>query len=184
MIRKCAEKLTAIISPINQGLAVLGAITLNLIMLLTTIDVSGRFLFNKPFIGTYECVEYGLVVTIFCGMAITQVKKQHVNVNILMGRLQGRILYGVQSISYLASIVIIILFIWGGIKQFNNIYQANQVSNILMIPQWPFQLILVIGVSLFCLTLLGDFLNSLANFLDARIKAPADDEGIKSPPAL
>lgn len=184
MIRGFAKKIERLIEPINNTLAAIGSIALNLIMFLTVIDVVGRFLFKKPFIGAYECVEYGLVVTIFCGMAITQVKKQHVNVSIITDKLKGRVLYAVQAISYLASSIILFLFIWGGIKQLRSIYKANQVSNILMIPQWPFQLVLVIGVTFFFLTLVTDFLNSLANLFDGKAEAQVDDEALNPPPAF
>lgn len=184
MIRKCAEKLERLINPISKGFAIFGAVALLLIMFLTVIDVIGRYLFSKPVIGAYECVEYGLIVTVFCGMAITQIKKQHVNVSIITDQLKGRKLYCLECITYLSSLVIIVLFLWGGMKQFSNIFQVKQVSNILMIPQWPFQLILVLGVFLFCLTLFVDFLKSIASLLDGKVEAPSDDKGINPPPAF
>ncbi len=56
------------------------------LMLITTFDVLGRAIFNKPLPGTLELSEYMLSIIILLGAAYTQQVKGHVAVDFLTSR--------------------------------------------------------------------------------------------------
>ncbi len=46
-------------------------------------DVSGRFLFNSPIVGTQEIADYLLIAVAFLGLGYGQLRGQHISVDIL-----------------------------------------------------------------------------------------------------
>ena len=54
------------------------------IMLLTTFDVAGRYLFHAPILGVFEVTEFMLVCVVFLSLAYTQSLKGHIEVDILV----------------------------------------------------------------------------------------------------
>ena len=60
-----------------------GCALLTIIMLLTTVDVLGRYLFNSPIEGTYELVGFFLVLVLASGLAHCQLEKGNVRVKII-----------------------------------------------------------------------------------------------------
>ena len=50
----------------SKILAYLGAVTLFLMMLLTTADVAGRYILNQPILGGLEITEFMIVSVVFC----------------------------------------------------------------------------------------------------------------------
>lgn len=74
MVKK-AEKLLAI----TAGMALFS------MMLLTFVDVVGRYGFNRSIFGTAELIEFLMVFAIFAGMAIISVSNEHITVTIFEG---------------------------------------------------------------------------------------------------
>ena len=72
-------------------LAVLASIALLIMMVLTFVDVIGRYAFNKSIFGTAEIVEYLMVVVIFAGIAFITSADQHIKVEILEPMIKRRI---------------------------------------------------------------------------------------------
>ena len=66
----------------GRGLeALLGAISgavLFLMMLLTAIDVAGRYVFNKPLQGGLELTEMMLAALIYCGLPLVSKRREHI----------------------------------------------------------------------------------------------------------
>jgi len=72
-------------------LAVLASIALLIMMVLTFVDVIGRYAFNKSIFGTAEIIEYLMVVVIFAGIAFITSADQHIKVEILEPMIKRRI---------------------------------------------------------------------------------------------
>jgi TRAP-type C4-dicarboxylate transport system permease small subunit len=63
-------------------LAVLAGIALLIMMILTFVDVIGRYGFNKSIFGTSEIIEALMVVVIFAGVAFVTTSDKHIKVDI------------------------------------------------------------------------------------------------------
>lgn len=67
---------------IERVLAVLAGIALFCMMILTFVDVVGRYGFNKSIFGTSEMIEILMVVVIFAGVAFVTASDKHIKVDI------------------------------------------------------------------------------------------------------
>lgn len=65
------------------GLEGVAGATLFAMMLLTTVDVSGRFFFNSPILGAVELTQLMLAAVIFLSMPIVCWREEHVSVDLL-----------------------------------------------------------------------------------------------------
>lgn len=71
-----------IFKSIERVLAVFAGIALFIMMILTFVDVVGRYGFNKSIFGTSEMIEVLMVVVIFAGVAFVTASDQHIKVDI------------------------------------------------------------------------------------------------------
>ncbi|MEP1538781.1 MAG: TRAP transporter small permease [Paracoccaceae bacterium] len=67
---------------IERVLAILAGIALFIMMILTFVDVVGRYGFNKSIFGTSEMIEALMVVVIFAGVAFVTADDKHIKVDI------------------------------------------------------------------------------------------------------
>jgi TRAP-type C4-dicarboxylate transport system permease small subunit len=58
-------------------------------MLLTVVDVVGRYLFNRPVPGTSEIIEYLLAILVFGALPLATLRREHIVVDILDFAIQG-----------------------------------------------------------------------------------------------
>ena len=61
-------------------------------MVLTFLDVVGRYLFNRPLRGAFELTELGLVVLIFAGLPLVSHANEHVTMDFIDKLLRPRAL--------------------------------------------------------------------------------------------
>lgn len=69
----------------------LGAITLFILMMITCIDVVGRYVFNSPLTGSTELTEIAVGIVIFSVLPIISWRNEHVVVDILDGIFPARL---------------------------------------------------------------------------------------------
>ena len=62
-------------------LGVTSAVVLFLMMLITAIDVAGRYLFNRPLNGGFEITEMMLAALIYCGLPLVSQRREHIVVD-------------------------------------------------------------------------------------------------------
>jgi len=63
---------------LQRALGVTSAIVLFLMMLITAVDVGGRYLFNKPIAGGFELTEILLAALIYCGLPLVSARRDHI----------------------------------------------------------------------------------------------------------
>lgn len=142
-----------------------GRVVLALMVLLVTLDVVLRYFFNRPIKGSYELIEFMMVLVVFLGLAYTQTKKGHVSITLFTGKLSPGQLAVIRSITYLLCIIIFSLITWRGIVQAEALRVNGTSSDLLFIPTFPFMWIVVIASVLLGLVFLGDFFKSVDDVL-------------------
>lgn len=137
----------------NRLIAGIGACSLIPLMILTTLDVVGRDVFNYPVPGTVELSQYLLVIFILMGLAYTQQAKGHVPVSVLTSRLplRGQLLLKITS--SLLGLFLFSLLAWQG---WEIAMEERTVSDLLRIPQSPFRILVAVAAFLTFLELLID----------------------------
>ncbi|HEY2188837.1 MAG TPA: TRAP transporter small permease, partial [Caldimonas sp.] len=63
---------------LQRVLGVLAAAILFFMMLLTAVDVIGRYLFNTPVNGGFEVTEIMLAALIYCGLPLVSARREHI----------------------------------------------------------------------------------------------------------
>jgi TRAP-type C4-dicarboxylate transport system permease small subunit len=66
------------------------ALVLFLLMLLTLVDVVGRYLFNAPVPGGYELTQLLMAVLIFCALPVISWRETHITIDLLDFMVSGR----------------------------------------------------------------------------------------------
>lgn len=65
-------------SRLENTLGAVSAAVLFLMMMVTTIDVIGRYLFNRPLAGGFELTEMMLAALIYCGLPLVSKRREHI----------------------------------------------------------------------------------------------------------
>jgi TRAP-type C4-dicarboxylate transport system permease small subunit len=61
-----------------RALGAIAALVLFVLMMLTAVDVVGRYLFNKPLPGAFEITEMMLAALIYCGLPLVSQRREHI----------------------------------------------------------------------------------------------------------
>ncbi|RAU18907.1 TRAP transporter small permease [Nitrincola tibetensis] len=102
-------------------LELIAAVMLMVLMLITCVDVVGRYVFNKPLPGSIELTEIGMAILIFAAMPVVTWRGGHIVVDLLDRYLST---FVVKCLSLLSAIVISGSFYYLG----NRIYQLGERS--------------------------------------------------------
>jgi len=127
-------------------------------MLLTALDVCGRYFLNNPIRGALEITEILMVMTVAAGFAYTQKKKAHISVELFVGRLPPAYRRVIDGFDHVICLALYALITWqairGGLIQWRN----SVTSGAIEIPLWPFYFFLALGCGVLCLVFLADIL--------------------------
>jgi TRAP-type C4-dicarboxylate transport system permease small subunit len=125
-------------------------------MLLTFVDVMGRYLFLSPLPAAYEMVSLLMPAIIFCALPLTVLKEGHVTVDLLDGFVPGAVARLQGIVVNLVSALALALVAWRlGVKAYEDLYY-DTITDELLLPIWP------IGVAMTVLCVLAA-LAALAN---------------------
>ena len=144
------ERIAKILGYISMGLVVI-------MMVLTSADVIGRYLFNAPLKGAYELGLLVMVGVVFGSLAFTAVLKGHISIELLTHRLRPRAQAILNALGALIGIIVFSLIGWQGIDKIKYFIEFGYTSDMLRIPIYPAPIVLVVGSFILCLVLLGQF---------------------------
>ena len=135
------------------------AVCLFALMALIFTDVFCRYLFNPPILGSTELVEFIMAVTVSLALAYGQYLKRHVFVEVFYQKIRGRAKPVVDiAISGVMFFVYMLISVTA-FQQSEYLMNAGMTSGVLLIPAWPFRLILSIGAAVFCLAIARDVIS-------------------------
>jgi len=146
---------------LSRGLNIIGVSTLMVMMVLTVADVSLRYLVNRPIPGAFELTEFLLVILASFGLAYTAFQNGHVTVDLVVERFSPKTQAVIDTITCLISIGVFATVTWASILYARSEWKAKAVSTVLLLPRFPFILVVVLGSGVVCLALLVSLLNSL-----------------------
>lgn len=150
-------KITQTFNRFERVLSISAGVLLIAIMLLITADVSLRFLFNAPIVGTLELTEFGIVVAFYMGLAYLQFQKGQVTIEFVVERLSARTRSVLECVAYFLSLVVFGLMSWTGWMAAMYALQVGQITfGNIPFPMAPAKFILAFGCSLICFQLVLD----------------------------
>jgi TRAP-type C4-dicarboxylate transport system permease small subunit len=130
-----------------------GSGLLFVIMILVTIDVTGRFFFNSPLLGSLEITEFLLAGAVLLGLGYTQDLRGNVDLELFYNRFSKRAQRFSDLLAYIIGIALFTIVTWEGWNNALEGLEKNLASDVLRIPAWPFLLFVPVGACLLVLVL-------------------------------
>ncbi len=117
----------------DKALGFLAASVLMLLMIITFIDVLGRYLFSAPLPGAFELTEIMMAMLIFAGLPLVSRTNQHVTVNLIVGILSPIILHFQRLITQAIMAVVLAVMAWRmWIKAEEMLEQGDETAYLLL----------------------------------------------------
>ena len=151
-LRKVAGHLSELVLNLSKA-------AMLVIVFIVVADVTLRYVFDSPILGSLDLTTLMLVVIIFSGVGYTAHMKRHVTVDVAVSKLGPRTCAIIESITGIMVAVLLGLIIWSSLLQANILRVQTAVTEELRIPLFPFELFLVFGFLLLLLVVLGDLTN-------------------------
>ena len=161
-LTKTAQSLSKAVEPLSRIINSVGIGILAVMMLLTTMDVTLRYVFNRPITGAYELTALMLAVLVAFGLAYTQVHKEHIRIDFIVSRFSPRARAFVDSITTLVGIGILSLITWQSILYAESLRADEVTTAAFFIPLYPIVWVVGVGSAIFCLVFIVDLFNHLA----------------------
>ena len=143
---------------VSRGMAVIAAIVLAVMMILTVADVCGRNFFLKPIEGTVELVGIMLVVAGCLGLGYCQLNEGNIRITIISDRFSQRGQDIIFLFAYIIGAVVTgLICIKGGERAWEYIFKDFGGTIVrLHLPYWPFMMLLAVGFGWACLIFVID----------------------------
>jgi len=152
------DKFYKVIKPVSTVSNSIGMVALAVMMILTAVDVTLRKTLNMPIIGAYELIQFMMAITVAFGLAYCGVEKGHVTVDLVENRLSKRNRAVLNMVTGFLGLVIAILITWQTCVHITKLYDSKVLSQVLLIPIYPFVGLVAFGIALYALVLLVHFL--------------------------
>lgn len=152
--------------PVEDVANLLAALAIFVLMVLGSLQILLRTVFNSPLPGYIDMVELSMASMAFLGAAYCQRLGAHIRMEILIGRFRGRALYGMEIIGTLLALFIIGVLIYYGWGHFMRAYTLGDSTIDAEYPVWPSKLLVPIAFGIWWIRLLVQLLGSIRLFID------------------
>lgn len=130
------------------------------LMILAVVSVSGRNFLNQPIPGYVDWIEQVMPLIAFMGIAYTQREGGHIRMDLLVGKLSGRVLWLAELVTTCLILILMLLLVWGTFAHFQRSFDFGQPmwsrdsSMDIGLPIWPAKLLVPVAFSVLCLRLI------------------------------
>lgn len=132
----------------TKVLAYLSCVCLVLLMLVTFVDVIGRYFFNRPVTFAVELIELLMGLVVFFGLAYTTIKKAHITVDLLLDAVPRVVKSALSIFAALVSAVVIIIMAWRLTLRAVGFASDGLSTSVLFMPIAPFVFLMCAGAFL------------------------------------
>ncbi|HUT70741.1 MAG TPA: TRAP transporter small permease [Desulfatiglandales bacterium] len=157
MLKK-SETLAKGVSLMNSALKYVCVSLLFFMMALGTVDVIGRYLFNKPILGTLEVFEILLPAIVLLGLGYTQENRGHVTMELLVLQLSPRTKTILDIVTNGCALFISVLILWRGWILTTMYWRMGRTIPTIDIPMFLPQLFVPLGALVLSLVLMVQML--------------------------
>jgi len=147
---------------VERGFNIFSAAIITFSMLLTTVDVVLRYLFNSPLPGVYTIVEMSMLGAVFPAVAYVQQIRGNVRVDIFIDRITGNPRRVFELATLFLAFVAFALMCWQiGLLAREAWVTGDFDMGLIELPFWPPMTVMTIGLGLLCLRFVTDIKNYL-----------------------
>lgn len=148
----------------ERWLNLVSSAILIIMMLMVTSDVTSRYLFNRPILGTLECIEFSMVGMIFLGFAYTQGVKAHIKIDLVTARMSPKAKEICHIAVYLLGLLFFALIVWHGSRMAIDSWKMKEISwGASRLPVYPAKTMVPFGSLIICLQFIVDIGESILN---------------------
>lgn len=129
-----------------------GAVLLGL-MALVLFDVLMRYVLRLPFLGGFELTEMLMVLVVFLGLPYCAATGGHVAVDLFARILDRPRLRWILVPIHLAGAALLAVMAWQAVRYAAGSAARGEASQMLKIPDWPFQVVAAVSAAVFAAVL-------------------------------
>jgi TRAP-type C4-dicarboxylate transport system permease small subunit len=166
------ERVERLLERVLRALAYGGGAVLFGLMLLVIYEVLMRYFFGRPFRGGYEMTELAMVLIVAFGLPYTAITNGHVAIDLFGRWLDRPAMRWLNAAVHLVGAVLLAVVAWRAIVYAMGSYRFGDLSNMMRIPKYPFQLAIAASAALFALVLLLEAVRALRRTPEAGRDAP------------
>ena len=149
--------LSKLVERIALAVLMIGAIGMVVSTLLGAADVIGTQGFNRPVHGALEITESTMVVIVFGALAYSQIRRNHIRVELLYARGGPRTQAALDLFADLMAILFFSLLLWQAVLEAQFSLEIDESTfGLIRLPLWPARIMLAAGTALMILQLLID----------------------------
>jgi TRAP-type C4-dicarboxylate transport system permease small subunit len=156
-------KLYSMVTLVSSWMAVIACITLAVMMMFVTVDVTGRDFFNWPLRGTVEIVGLLLILASTWGMGLAQIERRHLRIPLFYDMFPRRVRLWLDILAYVVCFVAAGLVTWQMLMLALKYLRmpVGNTTQILGLPFSPFMVALAWGFGWMCVILLMDIYKTI-----------------------
>ena len=124
------------------------------ILAITFVVVIGRTLFGRALVGAVEAIELMMGVLVFSGLALTELRRRHVNVETFQNLFPKPIFRLSTILNCLIAVFVVGLMTWRMVIKSMDTWEEQEFTQIWELPFWPSAFLMTLGLVLFLLVLL------------------------------
>ena len=144
----------AVINAIVRTFVYIAMVILGAMMLLTVVDVAGRYLLNRPIVGSTEVTEVMMVTLAFFAMVWCTMKKVHIKLDLLTEYIPSTVQTISDIVFYLLGLVLFSCIAWQNFLMARDNWLAGHTSWVLNIPNYPFYFLVAVSCGMVAIVLL------------------------------
>lgn len=144
--------LSQVLNKISDVLKLIGAVALTAMMMLTVVDVIGRF-FKSPIFGSVELVGFLATIVVAAALPYTYKMDGHVGVEILVRLLPDKTQIWVDIFTRILTLILFILITWQMFLYAEDIQHTGEVSMNLQFPIYYIVYLLSFALLIFTVTI-------------------------------
>lgn len=139
---------------IESFMGFLGGVVIFLIVMISTVNILGRWLFNMPVNGYIDWIEQFMAFFAFLGIAYTQREGGHIRMDMVVSKLKGRFFYVTELFTTTIVLFLTIVLIYGSSLHFLRAYNLGDSSLDIDLPTWPAKLVVPVALTFLALRLI------------------------------
>jgi TRAP-type mannitol/chloroaromatic compound transport system permease small subunit len=134
------------------------------------IDLSGRFFFNSPLAGGVELVRTFLVMIVFFGLAYTQLKDEHIRMDLLLSHSSRNVKCALEIFGLLIALFVYAFITYATIPvMIQSVVRGEYETGLIPFPMWPARIFMCIGLFLIVFQLISDLVLKLSSIKDLHV---------------
>ena len=155
------------IKQVNQWLATVAVVLVFVMMLSITADVCLRFFANTPILGAVELNRMLLVLVIFFTLGYCQLRKQHINVELVLTLMPQRRKLLIETLEILLAFVVVGFFTYGSfLTACKSTVEREYAMGVVSFPIWPGRIAIAVGLFMLSMQYLADVITGFRSYLD------------------